>query len=204
MVVVKFEGIVIGFSDLGDVDRLMVFYTPDFGKLEIPAKGARYEKSKLRGHLEPLTHGEFMMARARGRGVLTDAVSRETFPRLRSRAETSYLGSAIAQMYNAYCFEHAPDTALWRTLQGTLSALNDKKNLSYDELRRVLDAFAQDFVQHLGYLNRAQLTGDSQDVARPHAMHIYDALLTHTDIAGPAFSHIAQGLEQLAGRAEIR
>ena len=186
----RFEGIVIGYENWGDVDRLVSFYTPQYGKLEVVAKGVRYEKSKLKGHLELLTHGEFQIAKNRGRGVLTDAVSHETFSQLCTCAQTLYLGGAIADMYNAYLYPHAPDAQLWELLYMMLEDLAELQTVTHEDLRVRLEGFARKFLKYLGYLAESRTVFPS--------LQSYDALLAHTDIRGPVFMEVERGLAALS------
>ncbi len=49
------EGIVLRQLELGEADRILTLYTPQYGKLRAMAKGIRRPASKLRGHLELFT-----------------------------------------------------------------------------------------------------------------------------------------------------
>lgn len=186
----RFEGIIIGYENWGDTDRLISFYTPYGGKVEAVARGVRHEKSKLKGHLELLTHGEFRMAKNHGRGVLTDALSYETFLKFCADAKVAYLALAIADMYDAYLYPHAADAGLWQLLSTTLRELMERQ---HNELLALLGGFARGFLKHLGYLD------DGKEGQR--SLQTYDALLMHTDILGPRFVAIERGLRQISAGA---
>lgn len=53
----KTYAVVIGFYSLGEVDKIIVFYTRDYGQIRAVAKGAKKLKSKLIGKLELLSYG---------------------------------------------------------------------------------------------------------------------------------------------------
>ncbi len=53
----KTYAIIIGLYPLGEADKIIVFYTKDYGKIRAVAKGARKIKSKLAGKLELLSYG---------------------------------------------------------------------------------------------------------------------------------------------------
>lgn len=53
----KTYAVIIGFYPLGETDKVIVFYTRDYGKIRAVAKGARKIKSKLVGKLELLSYG---------------------------------------------------------------------------------------------------------------------------------------------------
>jgi DNA repair protein RecO (recombination protein O) len=50
------EALVLRTYKLGEADRIVVFLTPDRGKKRGVAKGARRQRSRFLGALEPLTH----------------------------------------------------------------------------------------------------------------------------------------------------
>ena len=191
----KFEGIVIGHQDQGDADRLISFYTPYFGKIETVARGVRHEKSKLKGHLELLTHGEFIIAKNRGRGVLTDALASNKFPHMHAHVERAYIGLAVAGMYENYLYPHAQDDGLWRLLADTLKKLNASQELSAGDMPGMVLNFAHAFIAGLGYADAA---------AKPTGgLMGYDALLAHTDKAGPLFARMERGLRELARSSKM-
>ncbi|MDO8557950.1 MAG: DNA repair protein RecO [bacterium] len=185
----RFEGIVIGHENWGDADRLISFYTPHNGKVEAVARGVRHEKSKLRGHLELLTHGEFMIAKNHGRGVLIDAMSHKTFSALRTHTEIAYLGEGVANMYDTYLYPHAVDVALWELLFTTLEELAGAREAVHADFHDILERFARRFLKCLGYL---------ADSCKKSSLQTYDGLLLHTDILGPQFVAMAKGLKHLA------
>jgi DNA repair protein RecO (recombination protein O) len=61
----KTEAIVLKQMDLGEGDRIVTFYTPGQGKLRAVAKGIRKPKSRLAGHLEPLTRCRVLVHKGR-------------------------------------------------------------------------------------------------------------------------------------------
>jgi DNA repair protein RecO (recombination protein O) len=54
------QALVIGRRGLGESDRLVDFYTPDFGKVRGVARAARRPRSRLGSALEPFTLGELI------------------------------------------------------------------------------------------------------------------------------------------------
>ena len=60
MPVQKTKAIVLGYHSLGEADRIVTFYTRDFGKIRAVARGVRKVRSKLMGRLEILTCGDLV------------------------------------------------------------------------------------------------------------------------------------------------
>lgn len=61
----KTEAIVLKHIPFGEADRLVTLYTPQLGKVRAVAKGARRARSKLAGHLEPLTRVNTLIRRGK-------------------------------------------------------------------------------------------------------------------------------------------
>lgn len=60
MSVQKTKAIVLGSYPLGEADRIVTFYTGDFGRIRAVARGVRKVKSRLCGRLELLTYGDLV------------------------------------------------------------------------------------------------------------------------------------------------
>jgi DNA repair protein RecO (recombination protein O) len=56
----KTRAIVLRYHSLGEADRIVTFYTRDFGKIRAVARGVRKVKSRLCGRLEILTCGDLV------------------------------------------------------------------------------------------------------------------------------------------------
>lgn len=52
----KTEAVVLNSFDYGESDRILAFYTEDFGKLKGIAKGARRSRKRFVGNLDPSSH----------------------------------------------------------------------------------------------------------------------------------------------------
>ena len=70
------EGIIIKKRDFGEADRLFWIYKEKLGMIMASAKGARLEKSKLRGNLDVFAYGDFAVISSKDFWRLVDA--RET------------------------------------------------------------------------------------------------------------------------------
>ena len=77
------EAVVLRSSPIGEADRLLTALTPWMGKLRITARGVRRPKSKLGGHLEPLTRSTLTIAKGQNLDTVTGADAREMFSTLK-------------------------------------------------------------------------------------------------------------------------
>lgn len=75
----KTEGIVLYRRNLGEADRIVTFFTSDFGKISVVAKGVRRPKSKKAGHLEPGNWCKIFVAEGKNMGVLCEIETKRAF-----------------------------------------------------------------------------------------------------------------------------
>lgn len=91
--VTKTEAIVLRHRRLGDADRIVTLLTPGRGKIDVVAKGALRARSRMAGHLEPLTRTEVVLAHGRSMDIVTQAHTLDAFVTL--RADLDRLSSAM-------------------------------------------------------------------------------------------------------------
>jgi DNA repair protein RecO (recombination protein O) len=80
----KFTAIILASRDVGEYDRIYLIYTLEQGLLKAVAKGVRKPAAKLAGHLEPGTLSEVYVAKSRGMGQITSAITLESFSNLKN------------------------------------------------------------------------------------------------------------------------
>ncbi len=122
--VTKTEAIVIRQRRLGDADRIVSLLTPLRGKFDVVAKGVLRARSRLAGHLEPLTHVEVVLAHGRSLDVVTQAQAVESFPALRGDLDRLSAALYLAELADRFTVEHADATGLFGLLHAALVRLD--------------------------------------------------------------------------------
>jgi DNA repair protein RecO (recombination protein O) len=132
------EAIIIKKIKLGEADRILTFYTPDYGKIEGVAKGVRRPKSKMAGHLELLTYSQIRLAHGRNLDTIIGSQTIDTFMALKSDLWLISYGLYAAELVNQFTVEHLSNTALFQlfleALQRISRADNPEMTLRYFEL----------------------------------------------------------------------
>ena len=127
--VYRTEVVVLRRVDLGEADRILTLYTPQYGKLRAVAKGVRRPVSKLGGHLELFTRARVMLARGRNLDVLTAAETTDPFRGLRDEGPEALerIGVAyyLAELLDRFAEEGIENRAIWDLLVGALRDLSD-------------------------------------------------------------------------------
>jgi len=119
----KTEAIVLRQRKLGEADKIVTLYTPNYGKLEAVAKGVRRTKSRLAGHLEVLTYTSVMLAQGRNLDVVTQAQAVESFASLRDDLHRLSRAIYVAELVDRFSPEGAESYHIFQLLLTTLRRL---------------------------------------------------------------------------------
>ena len=144
--VYKTPAIVLRQRRLGDADKIVTLYSANFGKLDAVAKGVRRVTSRLAGHVEPLNHGAYLIARGRNLDIITQAQTIETFQPLRDDLDRLSRALYAAELLDRATEERAENFALYRLLLDALRRL-----ATNDELDMPLRFFEMSLLGQLGY-----------------------------------------------------
>jgi len=80
-------------------DSLVTVYTKEFGRLNLIARGTKTPKSKMRGHLEPLTLVRIMIVKGKKWDYLGSVVTEKAFLRIREDYEKILLATKVLKIY---------------------------------------------------------------------------------------------------------
>lgn len=127
--VYKTSAIVLRQRRLGDADKIVTFYSANFGKIDAVAKGVRRITSRLAGHVEPLSHGNFMFAHGRNLDVVTQVQTIETFEVVRDDLDRLSRALYVAELVDRATEERAENFALYHLLLNTLRRLAQPNDL---------------------------------------------------------------------------
>ena len=108
---------------LGEADRVVTIFTPDLGKVRAVARGVRRTKSRLSGHLEPLTYVAASVSHGRTLDVITEAHTVRSFRGLREDLALMSQAVYLAELADAFLAEREAGHDLFALLTDCLDAL---------------------------------------------------------------------------------
>jgi len=144
--VYKTQAIVLRQRKLGEADKIVTLYCSHLGKVDAVAKGVRRTKSRLAGHLEPLTLGSYLIAEGRDLDIVTQAETVDAFPALREDLERLSRGLYCAELVDRLTPERSEGNPLFRLLHEALGVLSREEALDL-AVRR----FEARLLDELGY-----------------------------------------------------
>lgn len=118
------RGIILNRRDWREADRLVSVYTPEHGRLNLLARGARKQGSKLAAHLEPITLSNFLVVKGKGYDYVGAAVIEEPYLGIKQDLNKLYFAGQAFMMFNRLVREAQPDPELFAWLEKWLCNLD--------------------------------------------------------------------------------
>ena len=140
------EGIILKQTKLGEFDKIITIYTPEFGKLQAVAKGACRPRSKLGGNVEPLTHSLMLLAKGRNLDIVTQSQTINGFLALKSDLWRMACGFYVLELIDSFTIEGGENRLLFDLLLDILHQLSEP-----DSNETALRYFELHLLHYLGY-----------------------------------------------------
>ena len=140
------QGIILKQTRLGESDKIVTIYTPEFGKLKAVAKGAGRPGSKLGGNVEPLTYSLMLLAKGRSLDIITQSQTIDGFLAIKGDLWRMACGFYILELIDSFTAEGGENRPLFDLLLDILSQLNEP-----DTNETVLRYFELHLLHYLGY-----------------------------------------------------
>jgi DNA repair protein RecO (recombination protein O) len=121
--VYKTEGVILRRRNIGEADSIFTVYSDREGKFEAVARGVRKVRSRMRGHLEPLTRSRLLIARGRSLDVFTQAETVTPYIAIREDLERTAAALYCAELVDRFTGERVPQDGLYELLLDVLDAL---------------------------------------------------------------------------------
>jgi DNA repair protein RecO (recombination protein O) len=123
----KTEAIVLHTLDYGESDRIVTFYTAEFGKVKGIAKGARRSKKRFANALETFTCLELLFSRRSPDGLafLEEGKVINPFAGIGNDLMKTLYASYLVELTEQFTVESKKNTALFFLLQGFLELLDE-------------------------------------------------------------------------------
>jgi len=127
MATYKTKAIILSSYPYKEHDRIISFFSENYGRMEARARGTRKIESKLAGHLEPFIETELLLAHGKHWDILAGSRTLEPAQILRSQLELSSLAALCSEAVKLITRFNAPDARIFRILKNTFSLLEDER-----------------------------------------------------------------------------
>lgn len=124
---VNTRAIVLTRKDYKDHHSLVCFYSLDFGKINLIARGTKKSTSKLIGHLEPLNLVNLMIIKGRERDYVGSVISENSFLNIKSDYDLINISGQAVRFLLDLTYENGVDYDIFLLLKDFLSSLDNLK-----------------------------------------------------------------------------
>lgn len=121
----KIKGIVIVESKMGDYDKMLTILTPNFGKIECAAKGARRNKSSLLSATQFLCFGEYILYKSGEKYNISSCETIELFYNIRTDYDKLKYAANITKIINDVATENQNSYKLLQLFLNTLYVISE-------------------------------------------------------------------------------
>lgn len=134
--------------DLGEADRVLTVLTPDHGKLDVVAKGARKPASRKTGHVELFMRSEMLIAKGRSLDILVQAEMLDSYLPIRENLVRGAYANYIVELLDRFTYEDGDDntSGLYILLHETLYRLMEDA-----DVRRVVRFYEFKLLDIVGF-----------------------------------------------------
>ena len=122
------KALVLNRQSLGEGDGRVAVYSLERGKLELVVRGLKKIKSKLAGHLEPITLSNIMAVRGRKYDYAGAAVSEQCYANIKNDLEKIAAAGAAVRIFNKIIKADQPDREIFQLLKDFLDVLAGAAN----------------------------------------------------------------------------
>ena len=142
----KSEAIVIKRIDLGEADKILTIFTPNFGKLRVVAKGVRKVTSRLAGHVELFTRNTMLLAKARNLDIVTQSETVDAYRPLHEDLSRIAHASYASELLDALTPDALENYPVYRLAVETFALISEDAHQD-----RVLRWYELQLLGYMGY-----------------------------------------------------
>ncbi len=141
------HALVLRHRDMGEADRLITILTPEHGKMDCVAKGARKPATSKTGHVELFTHTDLLIAKGSSLDIVTQAQMQNPYLILHEDLLRGAYASYCVELMDRFTQEDDVDNAkLFYLLDATF------ERLCYDDdVRRVVRYYEMQLLNLAGF-----------------------------------------------------
>jgi len=145
---IKTEAIILKTTDQNETGRVLTVYCEKLGKINIQAKGVKKVESKLRGHIEAISHTQFILVEGKNSLILKDAYLLNQFLNIKKDLEKIKIAKQIANLIDEAMVGEEKDEDVWKLISQTFESLD---NYVGRATSNVIIEFEKKLIGLLGY-----------------------------------------------------
>ncbi len=164
------KALVLSRQDYREYDSLVLFYTLEYGRLALVARGTKKLKSKLSGHLEPFSLVDLMIVPGKGIDYAAGAITTENFSHLKQDLNSLYYAGQAVSWLKRLLEDAEPDEEIFSLIFNYFNLLDEhssRSSLSQLEGELIFSFFIFKLLAVSGYQPQTSTCLSCQQALRP-------------------------------------
>ena len=120
------EAVVLSVRDLGEADRLAVFFSRDLGKISAAAYGARRPRSRFAGAVQSFAQVSLSLIPGRTLDTIGQCEVKRSFRELREDFQRMTYAAFLTELVSELWPDRSPEPSAYDVLMGSLSLLSER------------------------------------------------------------------------------
>ena len=163
MKLVKTKGIVIAEKVMSDFDKVLTILTPNIGKIECIAKGARRPKSLLMAGTQFLCFGEYLLYKGHDTYNINSCETIELFYNLRTDLDKLNSAVYITKIINDVTTENQNNYRVLQLFINTLYVISNKDK-SLDLITSIFKIRLLSIIGYRPEINKCKICGEKDNI----------------------------------------
>lgn len=127
----KTEGIVLGYRNLGEADKILTLFSPKYGKIHAVARGVRRPRNHLIGGAQLFTYSEYLIMKGKNLDSISQCQIKESFYKIREKLDCMAYGLYFAELLRISTPPEDKNHELFKFFLKTLYYLEEWKDLEF-------------------------------------------------------------------------
>lgn len=144
------RAIILKAIKLGEADRILHLYSPDYGPIQAIAKSASRSKSSFGSKAQLMSYVDLSIAKGRNLDVISQAKLVDDFRHLKTNYEAMSAGYFFLEVLNSVAVNNDSYEQPFDILYKHLKSLDDA-TLSREQVLSVAVSFLWELIEYLGY-----------------------------------------------------
>ncbi|MCD4761913.1 DNA repair protein RecO [bacterium] len=144
------ESIILNIKPYRERDSRVALYSPEYGKLELVARGTASITSKLIGHLQPISLTKVMIVKGKAFDYIGGAYMKRSFFNIKNDYYALYYSAKAVSLFHKLIKPGVKELSLFELLVDFLSVM-EKKFKSGEERKFIYYLFSLKLMDNLGF-----------------------------------------------------
>lgn len=146
----KAQGVILSRRNYSEADKIVTFFSRQYGKLRVLAKGVRRINSRRASHIELFNYTRIILHKGANFDIITEAEILQSFNQLKKDLKKIAVAYYLTELVDRLCPERQEHNDILSELIQSLASLNDPV---FTDFNGLIDRFSVTILTNLGFMS---------------------------------------------------